>query len=62
MSECLATTRQPEYARAFVAISKELGAALGVLGFDPSARSRLGVAEVRAASTLDKLLMQRKAQ
>jgi phage terminase small subunit len=62
MAECLATTRQPEYARAFVAISKELGAALGVLGFDPSARSRLGVAEVRRESALDELLRRKAAQ
>lgn len=55
-------THDPVDAKAFGALSKELGASLGFLGFDPSSRSRLGVAEVRKASALDELLARRRAQ
>lgn len=36
-----------------------LGSLLSSLGFDPAARSRLGVAEVKAASKLEQLLAKR---
>lgn len=52
-------TSDPADARAVVAVSKELGEALSRLGFDPTARSRLGVAEVKRASALDELLARR---
>ena len=45
--------------RAFVAINKAYTDALTSLGFDPIARSRLGVAEVKAATSIDKLLERR---
>jgi hypothetical protein len=45
--------------RAFVAINKAYTDALTSLGFDPISRSRLGVAEVRAATSIDKLLERR---
>jgi hypothetical protein len=46
--------------RAFVAINKAYTDALTSLGFDPVSRSRLGVAEVRAATSIDKLLERRQ--
>jgi phage terminase small subunit len=46
--------------RAFVAINKAYTDALTSLGFDPVSRSRLGVAEVRAATSIDKLLERRE--
>jgi hypothetical protein len=45
--------------RAFVAINKAYTDSLTSLGFDPISRSRLGVAEVRAATSIDKLLERR---
>jgi len=54
-------TGEPRDARAWVAISVAFSRALSALGFDPTARARLGVAEVKAASAIDKLL-DRKAQ
>lgn len=53
-------TTDPGDARAVVALSKQLTEALSVLGFNPTARSRLGVAEVKRASALDELLARRK--
>lgn len=58
-------TGDPKDARALVALNRSLTAGLSSLGFDPAARSRLGVAEVKAASAIDKLLArqeQRKAE
>lgn len=55
----LATT-EPADLRAWVAINNELRATLSALGFDPTARTRLGVAEVKAASAVDKLLERRQ--
>jgi hypothetical protein len=46
--------------RAFVAINKAYTDALTSLGFDPLARSRLGVAEVRAATSIELLLERRQ--
>ncbi len=36
-------------------LNKEISEWLSLLGFDPAARARLGLAEVKAASTLEKL-------
>jgi hypothetical protein len=47
-------------AKAYVAINKAYTDALASLGFDPLSRSRLGVAEVRAATSID-LLLERRA-
>lgn len=54
-------TRDPKDARALVALNRALTSGLASLGFDPAARTRLGVAEVKAASAIDKLL-DRQAQ
>ena len=45
--------------RLLVHINKAFVDALSTLGFDPTARSRLGVAEVKAISAIDKLLEKR---
>lgn len=48
-------TRDPADLRALVAVQKLMHEALSTLGFDPTARSRLGLAEVRRVSKLDEL-------
>jgi hypothetical protein len=52
-------TSNPKDAAALAALGKRFDLALSVLGFNPTARSRLGVAEVKRASALDKLLERR---
>jgi len=52
-------TSDPADARALATMGKRFDEALSVLGFNPTARSRLGVAEVKRASALDKLLERR---
>jgi len=52
-------TSDPKDASALVAMGKRFDEALSVLGFNPTARSRLGVAEVKRASALDQLLARR---
>ncbi len=51
---------EPADAKAYVAINKAFTDSLTSLGFDPLARSRMGVAEVRAATSMDKLLERRQ--
>ena len=51
---------EPADAKAYVAINKAYTDALTSLAFDPVSRSRLGVAEVRAATSIDKLLEKRQ--
>jgi hypothetical protein len=51
---------EPADAKAYVAINKAYTDALTSLGFDPVSRSRLGVAEVRTATSIDKLLEKRQ--
>lgn len=53
-------TLEPADGKAYVAINKAYTDALTSLGFDPIARSRLGVAEVKAATSIDKLLERRQ--
>ncbi len=53
-------TTDPKDATALVNLGKRFDLALSQLGFNPTARSRLGVAEVKRVSALDKLL-ERKA-
>lgn len=48
-------TTDPKDATALVALGKQLASALTDLGFNPTARSRLGVAEVTRVSKLDAL-------
>jgi hypothetical protein len=43
-------------------LDKQIISQLSALGFDPTARSRLGVAEVRRASALDELITKRSAR
>lgn len=52
-------TTDPADARALVALGKRLDEALSQLGFTPTARSRLGVAEVKAQSELEKIAARR---
>jgi phage terminase small subunit len=40
-------------------LDKQIISQLSLLGFDPAARSRLGLAEVKAQSTLEKLRQNR---
>lgn len=51
---------EPADAKAYVAINKAYTDSLTDLGFNPIARSRLGVAEVKAATSIDKLLERRQ--
>lgn len=53
-------TREPADMRALVAAGKRLDEALSVLGFNPTARARLGVAEVKRVSALEELMAKRK--
>lgn len=53
-------TTDPSDARALVALSKQFTEALSALGFNPVARSRLGVAEVKRASALEELVRARR--
>lgn len=55
-------TSDPKDAAALVALGKRLDDALSVLGFNPTARSRLGVAEVKRASALQNILAKRQQQ
>lgn len=48
-------TTDPKDAAALVALGKRLDDALSMIGFNPTARSRLGVAEVTRVSKLDAL-------
>lgn len=43
-------------------LNKEISEWLSVLGFDPAARSRLGLAEVKAQSALEKMQAKRDAR
>lgn len=55
-------TRDPGDGRMVVQFSKALTDALAALGFDPTSRSRLGVAEVKRASALDELIARRASR
>jgi hypothetical protein len=53
-------TTDPGDLRALVAASKQFTDALSVLGFNPTARARLGVAEVKRVSALEELVAKRQ--
>lgn len=53
-------TSDPKDAGALVAMGRRFDEALSVLGFNPTARARLGVAEVKRASALQNLIAQRR--
>jgi hypothetical protein len=55
-------TTDPRDGRMVVLLNKELSEGLSALGFNPVARTRLGVAEVKRVSNLEKLLAQRRAR
>lgn len=55
-------THEAADARAFVAVNKAFTDSLSSLGFDPTSRSKLGVAEIKAVSALDKLVAKREAR
>lgn len=55
------STMDPKDARVMIALGKQFMEGLSVLGFNPVARARLGVAEVKRVTALDKL-MERRAQ
>ena len=55
-------TREPADGRVLIQINKSFVDSLSSLGFDPTSRSRLGVAEVKAVSAIDKLLEKRQAR
>jgi phage terminase small subunit len=55
-------TSDPTDGRVVVQLAKSVSDALSVLGFDPTARSRLGVAEVKRASALEQLIATRQAR
>jgi hypothetical protein len=52
-------SQSPDARKALRELDKQIIGQLSALGFDPAARSRLGLAEVKAASTLEKLRAQR---
>ncbi|MCW2920014.1 MAG: hypothetical protein JWN52_8082 [Actinomycetia bacterium] len=53
-------TRDPGDGRMVATFQRELATALGTLGFDPAARTRLGVAEVTRVSKLEALRASRQ--
>jgi phage terminase small subunit len=55
-------TREAGDARVVATLSKELRSALASLGFDPTARGRMGVAEVKKMSALETLMAKRREQ
>ena len=54
-------TSEPKDAAALVALGKRLDEALSALGFNPTARSRLGVAEVKRVSALQDIIAKRRS-
>ena len=49
-------------ARAYTSINKAFVDSLSSLGFDPTSRSRLGVAEVKKMSVMDQLIAKRNSR
>lgn len=52
-------TTGPGDARVIVALSKQFTEALSALGFNPTSRTRLGVAEVKAVDAIDRILSRK---
>jgi hypothetical protein len=59
LRELVMQTQGSDARKALRDLDKQIIAQLSQLGFDPAARSRLGLAEVKAASTLEKLRQNR---
>lgn len=55
LREILLATQSPDARKALRELDKQIISQLSTLGFDPTARARLGLAEVKAQSTLEKL-------
>ena len=56
------TTRSAADAKTVVALSKQMTEVLSALGFNPTARARLGVAEVKRQSQLEQLIEKRRSR
>jgi len=52
-------TQSPDARKALRELDKQIHGQLSTLGFDPAARSRLGLAEVKAATKLEQLRQAR---
>lgn len=59
LRELVMQTQSAESRKALRDLDKQIHSQLSTLGFDPAARSRLGLAEVKAQSTLEKLRKSR---
>ena len=59
LREILMATQSPDARKALRDLDKQIISQLSALGFDPAGRARLGLAEVKAQSTLEKLKAQR---
>jgi hypothetical protein len=55
LREIVMATQSPDARRSLRDLDKQIIAELSALGFDPSSRARLGLAEVKAQSTLERL-------
>jgi hypothetical protein len=56
------TTRDSQDGRLVVALSKSFHEALASLGFTPTSRSQLGVAEVKRVTALEQLIATKRAK
>ena len=59
LREVVIATQSETARKALRDLDKQIIGQLSLLGFDPAARARLGLAEVKAASTLEKLRQSR---
>jgi hypothetical protein len=59
LRELVMQTQGSDARKALRDLDKQIISQLSLLGFDPAARSRLGLAEVKAASTLEKMRQAR---
>lgn len=62
LRQVVIATQSPDARRSLRELDKQIIAELSALGFDPTARSRLGVAEVKAQSTLDRLRQDQRGK
>lgn len=59
LRDLVIATQSTDARKALRDLDKQIIGQLSLLGFDPAARSRLGLAEVKAATTLEKLRQSR---
>lgn len=62
LRELVLSTNSSDARKGLREIDKQIIVQLSSLGFDPTARSRLGVAEIRAQSTLQRMQADRAAR